>query len=371
MVALWRDQDGLAPPVADDEAFDLAVQWRCEAIVRLGLTDGLLATAASPSPVPSQLLDFAIRHIGAAPDGPVVDVGAGLAGIAETVRGALQRPVVAFDRSWGACAGARRLFPDVQVARAHPHALPIRAHTVPAAVACGLLSVLDDIAPVFAEVCRVMMPAGRFAVVDLVSASSISVRVGSRVYPPAESIAGSIIESGFDLVDEAIGLTTLSDWALADEQVARDVARRRRGEPAFEHWLDDRRRRERLMSSDRIVMAGFAATPTGRVPARRDGRRRESETGPFDVETDGNTWASAARRSFIPAPSSRAPCPSTTSMGPEKGSTREEGPAERTVVPGVGNRAGRHRGVHDGAALCVERRLGEGVAGVPGSDHPP
>ena len=136
---------------------------------------------------------------------------------------------------------------------------PFRGYTVPAAVACGLLSVLDDIAPVFAEVCRVMTPAGRFAVVDLVSASSDSVRIGSRVYPPAEGVARSIIASGFDLVDEAIGLTSLSDWALADEQVGREVARRRRGELEFEHWLDDRRRLERLMSSDRIVMAGFAA----------------------------------------------------------------------------------------------------------------
>jgi SAM-dependent methyltransferase len=262
VVALWRHEDGLAQPVAGDEAFDVAAEWRCEAILRLGLTDGVLETVASPSPVSRQLLEFVVRHVGAAPDGPVVDVGAGLAGIAETVRRSLGRPVVAFDGSWGACAGARRLFPEVWVARANPFALPVRGHAVPAAVACGLLSATDDLAPVFAEVFRVMMPEGRFAVIDLVSASSHSVRVGSRVYPPAEGIAGRIVESGFELVDEAIAHTSLSDWALEGEQVAREVARTRRGDMEFEHWLDGRRRLERVMSSDRIVIAGFAARPT-------------------------------------------------------------------------------------------------------------
>ena len=132
-------------------------------------------------------------------------------------------------------------------------------------VACGLLSVVDDIAPVFAEMRRVMLPKGHVTVVDLVSASSDAVRIGSRVYPPAEAVAGSIIESGFDLVDEAIGLTSLSDWPLVDEQIAREVARTRRDDLEFEHWIDDRRRLERLMSSDRIVVAGFAAIATDRA----------------------------------------------------------------------------------------------------------
>ena len=211
--------------IADDEAFDLAVQWRCEAIVRLGLTDGRLATAASPSPVPSQLLDFAIRHIGAAPDGPVVDVGAGLAGIAETVRtrfataGGGVRPIMERVRRRLSSVSGRAGGASPSVCNARPGAHRSRCSRVRSAVGARRN------APVFAEVCRVMIPAGRFAVVDLVSASSDSVRIGSRVYPPAESIAGSIIESGFDLVDEAIGLMTLSDWALADEKVAHDVAK--------------------------------------------------------------------------------------------------------------------------------------------------
>ncbi len=278
MVALWRHQDGLAQPVTDEEAYDVAVAWRCEAIVRLGLADGLLATAASPSPVSPQLLHFVIRHLGAAPDGPVVDVGAGLAGIAETVRCSLRRPAVALDRSSAACAGARRLFPQVQVARAHPAALPFRGHTVPAAVACGLLSVVDDIAPVFAEMRRVMLPKGHVTVVDLVSASSDAVRIGSRVYPPAEAIAGSIIESGFDLVDEAIGLTSLSDWPLVDEQIAREVARRRRDDLEFEHWIDDRRRLERLDELRPDRGGGVRCQSHRRAPARRDARSRATRS---------------------------------------------------------------------------------------------
>jgi SAM-dependent methyltransferase len=243
------------------EPFNVATLWRYEAIVRLGLTGDSLAAAASPSTVFPQLLDFLVRNVGAAPDGPVLDVGAGLAGIAETVRRCLRRPVVAFDRSRGACAGARGLFPEVLAAQADPSALPIAERTIPAAISCGLLSVLGDADQMIAEVRRVIMPAGRFVIVDLASASSSALNIGSSVYASGERIMESLVDAGFDVIDQAVGLSSLSDWALADAEIARDVAGRRRGHSDFERWLNDRRRFERVMNSDRVVMVGFAAEP--------------------------------------------------------------------------------------------------------------
>jgi SAM-dependent methyltransferase len=267
VTAVWERQGALAGGVGDTdietivETFNIATLWRYEAIVRLGLTGDSLAAAASPSPVIPQLLDFLVRNVAAAPGGTVLDVGAGLAGFAETIRRSLGRPVVAFDASRGTCSGARRLFPDVLAARAHPAALPVGTETIAAAISCGLLSVLGDPDRMMAEARRVTKPGGRFVVIDLASATSTAERVGGSIYPSAERILAWLVESGFDVVDEAVGLTSLSDWALADDEIARDVARRRRGESGFAQWLDDRRRFERVMSSDRVVMVAFAATP--------------------------------------------------------------------------------------------------------------
>jgi hypothetical protein len=122
--------------------------------------------------------------------------------------------------------------------------------------------VLGDPERMIAEARRVIEPEGRFVLIDLASASSEDVGIGSSVYWSAERILASLVASGFDVVDEAVGLTSLSDWALADDVIARDIAQRRRGESAFAQWLDDRRRLERVMSSDRVVMVAFAATPS-------------------------------------------------------------------------------------------------------------
>jgi SAM-dependent methyltransferase len=263
VTAAWCDDDAL---VDGADVFDVASLWRYEAIVRLGLAGEPLVMAASRSPMSPQLLDFLVRNVGATPDGPVVDVGAGLAGIAEHVRRSVRRPVVAFDVSSGASAAARRLFPHVLTARADPTALPISPGSVSAVFSCGLMAAVAEADRMITEVRRVIRPGGRFVVIDLASASSAPVKIGSRLYMPAERIVGSLGGSGFEVTDQAVGLTSLSDWALADDAIAREIARQRRGDPDFEHWLDDRRRFERLMSSDAVVMIGLAAAPIDRSP---------------------------------------------------------------------------------------------------------
>jgi len=263
MVAVQRDQRALETGVGDENGaiLNIAALWRCEAIVRLGLEGESMIAAASPGAVFPQMLDFVVRNVAAAPLGTVIDVGAGLAGTAETVRRASGRSLVAFDASRQACAGARMLFPDVQMAQADPSRLPARDGSVAAAISCGLLSTLTDPQAMMSEVRRVIRGQGRFVVVDLASASSRSVRAGDKVFSSVERILCSLSDSGFEVVDQAIGLTSLSDWALADADIARDVAVHRRGLAEFEHWRDDRRRFERMMSSNRVMMVGVAVRP--------------------------------------------------------------------------------------------------------------
>ena len=240
---------------------NVAAVWRCEAIVRLGLEGESRIAAASPAAAFPQMLDFVARNVEAAPQGTVIDIGAGLAGTAETLRRASGRAVLAFDASRHACAGARTLFPDVQIAQADPSLLPVRDGSVAAAISCDVLSRLADPEAMMSEVRRVIREQGRFVVVDLASASALAVRAGDKVFSPVERILGSLSDSGFEVVDQAIGLTNVSDWALADADIARDVAVHRRGVAEFEYWLDDRRRFERMMSSSSVMMVGLAVTP--------------------------------------------------------------------------------------------------------------
>ena len=221
MIAVSCHQGAFATGVDDAEIFNVAALWRYEAIVRLGLEGDSMVIAASPGAVFPQMLDFIVRNVAAAPPGKVIDVGAGLAGIAESVRRASGRSVLAFDASRHAGVGARTLFPDVQLAQAHPSGLPARDGTAVAAISCGLLSLLADPAAMMSEVRRVIRAEGRFVVVDLASAASLAVRAGNKVFWSAERIIGSLSDAGFDVVDQAIGLTSLSDWALADADIAR------------------------------------------------------------------------------------------------------------------------------------------------------
>jgi SAM-dependent methyltransferase len=263
MVAIQRAQRSFETSVGDENGaiLDVAALWRCESIVRLGLEGESLIAAASPGVAFPQMLDFLVRNVEVAPLGTIIDIGAGLAGIAETVRRASGRSVLAFDASRHACAGAHTLFPDVQMAQADPSRLPARDGSIAAAISCGLLTTLADPEAIMSEVRRVIEDEGRFVVVDLASASSSSVRAGDKVFSSVERIHGSLSDSGFELVDQAIGLTTLSDWALADADIARDIAAHRRGRAEFEYWLDDRRRFERMMSSNRVMTVGVAVRP--------------------------------------------------------------------------------------------------------------
>ena len=263
MVAVPRQQCALASDVGDGtgEILEVAALWRYEAIVRLGLEGESMIAAASPGAVFPQMLDFLVRNVEAAPPGPIIDVGAGLAGTAESVRRASGRSVFAFDASRHACTGARTLFPDMQLAQADPSRLPARDGSVAAAISCSLLSTLAGPEAMMSELRRVIGAHGRLVVVDVASASSRSVRAGDKVFSSVERILGSLSDAGFHVVDQAIGVTSLSDWALADADIARDVAVHRRGVAEFEFWLDDRRRFERLMSSNRVMMIGVAAAP--------------------------------------------------------------------------------------------------------------
>jgi SAM-dependent methyltransferase len=269
MTAVSPQRSAIASGLGDEdvEIFDVATLWRYEAIVRLGLQGESIVAAASPPAVFPQMLDFVVRNVAAAPPGSLIDVGAGLAGTAETVRQASGRAVLAFDASRHACDGARTLFPDLLVAQVHPWRLPVGDGTVAAAISCGLLSMLADPQAMLSQVRRILREQGRFVVVDMASASSLPVRAGAKVFAPAERILASLSDAGFDVIDQAIGLTDLSDWALADADIARDIAAHRRGVAEFEHWLDDRRRFERMMSSNRVMMLGVAAKPAEAGPS--------------------------------------------------------------------------------------------------------
>ena len=270
-----RERRLIVAPVEPDlaDAFNVANLWRVETILRLGLTGRSRWMAASPGASFPQFLRFMMRTIEGAPPGVVVDLGAGLGGVAEAVRRGTRRRVIAFDAGAEAVRGARRLFPKLAPTRAAPWALPLRASSVAACYGCGLVSLLGRRRELVVEARRALAPEGRLVLVDLASSSDRDVRFGGSAIPSAERVLAMLERSGFTVDEQAVGQTSLSDWALADLDVAREIARTRRNEPDFDRWVDDRRRLERLMSSDRVVMFGVSACPAERPRRERPGSR--------------------------------------------------------------------------------------------------
>jgi SAM-dependent methyltransferase len=244
------------PNVAD--RIDVANLWRVESIIRLGLTGSKRTAAASPGPAFPQLVNFLVRNIDEASEGIVIDVGAGLGGISETLRRTTRRQMIVLDEAPEACDGAHRLFPALLVVAARSSALPIGDASIAAAVSCGGLSSTERSDLLIGEVRRVLRPSGVFVALDLASSTAEDVTIGRSVYRGSERVLEQLRAVGFEVRDLATAHTSVGDWALADEDVVREISRARRGDRSFERWVDDRRHLQRVMDSGRVLMTGLA-----------------------------------------------------------------------------------------------------------------
>lgn len=253
-----RSADGERSATA--AVFDAPACWRADSIERAGLTGARRVAAASPGPAFPQLLWFLNRHLGEVPPGPVVDAGAGLGGVAEAVRAATRRDVVGCEPTWGSCSSARRLFPELAMAQATGEALPVRTGAAAAVVLCGVVSLVPTLEPLLDEVVRVLHPAGRLLVVDLVSADAHDHDVGPNRFRSLETLHELLAAAGLGVVDVATALVDVGEWSEVGRVVTDDVVARHRGDPGYDEWRADLDHLGAVMADGTVITGGLAAS---------------------------------------------------------------------------------------------------------------
>ena len=132
-----------------DDLWETHAKWWIE-----GFTDG-----ADPEYV-EQILPLAAHHLLGA--GDVLDVGCGDGQVSRlAVRGGATR-VVGVDPTWNQLVAAQARDGGASYGRAGAAALPFRAGTFDAVVACLVFEHIRDVDAAIAEVGRVLRPGGRF-----------------------------------------------------------------------------------------------------------------------------------------------------------------------------------------------------------------
>jgi len=131
--------------------FDEPFSWRMEAARAMGLRGKTLMAALSPGAAYPSVLRSMIGGF-PQPCATLVDLGAGAGGSSEWLRTASGACVVAVEPSNVAAITAARTFPDLLVVRGDASTTGLRTGSADAVTLCGVLSLIDDATPVFAEV---------------------------------------------------------------------------------------------------------------------------------------------------------------------------------------------------------------------------
>jgi SAM-dependent methyltransferase len=253
-----------ADPVDDIGAvFDQASLWRAEIIAEFRLRGAERCAAASPTPGFPQLLDSVLFALAEAPSGPWLDVGGGLGGTASWIERTQQRRVVVVDGSFAAVSAARRLFPPLDVGCADAGLLPIRGGSVPVGIVSGLVSLLDDVDGLLAELRRVLVEGGCVAMTDLWSASASTWRVGMNTFWSLEDIVRRAQDHGFGVRHVAVSDLASGWWSTSATQVSDEIAERYSQHPQYGAWRRD------LEHLDRVI-AAHHVTPAAVVLERQD-----------------------------------------------------------------------------------------------------
>ncbi len=243
--------------IDDLSIFERPAKWRTAAALKVAHNRRERQAVASPGPAFPQALALVERAIEQAPEGPVVDLGAGLAGISDWLSQRTRRFVIPTDSAHASCVGARRLFPGLTPVRADLSALPVRRESVAAIVIAGVTSLLDGDAfdACIDEAARCLRVGGRLALVDLVSATCTDVRLAPNMFRSSETICSAFAAHRFTDVDHALGETGVGSWSDFNSTIGEHVRTHNDHELAYGAWRHDQAHIQRVMESG-IVLVG-------------------------------------------------------------------------------------------------------------------
>ncbi len=235
------------------DVFELPARWRAEIIKDFRLRGEERCAAASPGSGFPQLLDTTLEALDHAPSGPWVDLGGGLGGVGSWLQRRTSHCIILVDPAEGSLRSARELFGELAPSLGLAEALPLRSGSVSVVIACGLLSLLDDVDPALAEIDRVLRDDGLMTVVDLWSETSTTKTLPPNTFWSMEDIRDACAARGLAVHSLGVSETAIGWWSSAADQIDEEMRRRHGGHPAFARYERDRRHIAAAMSAGHLI----------------------------------------------------------------------------------------------------------------------
>ena len=227
--------------------------WRDEAVAALGLTGEAVMAAISPGAAFPSVLRSIVSALPAAV-GTVVDLGAGAGGASEWLRHQLGASVIAIEPASRARDVARRRFPLLDVRDGQADRTGLAAHSADMVVLCGVLSLIDDLAPVLDEVTLLLRQPGHVAIADLFPADAVGFEAGPNSFRSFEGLGRLIEQRGFTLVEIGCGPAQPDPaWSVVAQQVSEWIEANCADRPGFVEWHDDQAHLQRQIDSGQVL----------------------------------------------------------------------------------------------------------------------
>lgn len=258
-----------------DAVFDRPALWRFEAVAALDLDEADLPAAMSPGPT----FPAALRStVAALPDeiGLVVDLGAGAGGASEWIRLATGAEVHAVEPARRARLAAQLLFPELHVVAGSASNTPLEPGCADVVTLLGVVSLLDDVGPVFEEAGRLLADHGHLVIADLVSATAGSWSDADNRFRSVEDLEVLAHSHGF--VVDTVGCGAVSPsgrWGEVAEVVDHWIDEHCADRDGYERWSADKAKLQSLAADGRVLGGVLVARPSPRRMSTRRGRSRE------------------------------------------------------------------------------------------------
>ena len=259
-----------APPADDDgsgeDVFDEPSRWRLAAVRSLGLVgEERIAGVVTGAAYPDALATIVERLAGAS--GVVCDVGAGLAGASRWMADHVDATVVVVEPEATSVRAAVELFGDLAIVQGSATAIPLGAGRAAAVTLLGVVSLVDDLDEVLAEVARVLAPGGLVGITDLCTTGEDrrDPSDSANVFRSAELLTAALAAHGLRVTERWSAPADLDTrWDDVGRRVDDEITRRFAADPAFAAWRDDRQRlADEIEAGALVVETLVAEAPAG------------------------------------------------------------------------------------------------------------